>query len=166
MKKYKLSVLIQNKDYGNIFVILKNNSLRRVGPIDSLHFIFYRYNINLRQPIHDSILASSEKDIIGVDYDRPIVFYSSPNLNSLKIESKREFATKIPLESLLMAVKKFGKPDNQIQINSEFQIFWEGFRKGRKIYHLPSSFFKIQNDTVSNVIRKLKVEFESAPSKH
>ena len=159
-KKYKLSVFIQNKDSGNIFVILKNNSLRRIGPIDSLQLIFYRHNINLRQPIHDSVLASSEKFIIGVNYDEPIVFYSSQSLNSLIIKSGKVFETEIPLEFLLNAVSKFGNKDNKIQLKSEFQFFWEGFRKGKMIYHLPSSFFKIENKTVIDVDRKIKTEFK------
>jgi hypothetical protein len=122
-KKYKLSVLLENKDSGSFSVILKNNSLRRIGPIDSLQLMFYRYNINVRQPIHDSIIASSEKFILGVEYDQPIVFYSSPYLNSLTIKSGKEFETIFPIELLLRAVDKFGNSNNKVQIKSEFQIF-------------------------------------------
>ncbi len=57
-RKYKISVVVQSKDSGNISVILKNNSLRRIGPIDSVHLIFYHYNINLRQPTYDSTLTT------------------------------------------------------------------------------------------------------------
>lgn len=160
-KKYKIFVFVQNRDSQNISVILKNNSSRRIGPIDSLQLVFYRFNMNLRQPIHDSILASTDKFIMEVNYDQPIIFYSTSYLKSEYIKGGRELETELPLNSLLNSIRKFGSKDNELQIKSEFQIFWIGFRNGKMVYHLPSSFFKIKNKNVVPINREIKVRFDN-----
>lgn len=142
-KKYKITVTVQGKDYRTFSVVLKNNGLRKLGPIDSVKLIYYKYNINLKQPKYYSVLASSNRFITEVNYDQPITFYTIDYTNSVNIKNGNQFEILVPIDLLIESINRLGSDDNKTQIKSEFQIFWDGYRKGKIMYHLPSSFFKI-----------------------
>jgi hypothetical protein len=138
-------VRVEEKFHEMFSVILNNNRASKLGPIDSLILEFYQYNINLKQLNYLSDLASSRTSTISeVLYAKPVKFYLINYPNKLTIQGGDSYEIKVPVQTLQDAVNNSGNADNKLQVKEQFQIFVTGFRKGELIYHLPSSFFKIE----------------------
>jgi hypothetical protein len=136
---------VEEKPHEMLSFVLNNSRISKLGPIDSLILEFYQYNINLKQKDYLSALASSKTSTFSeVLYAKPIKFFLINYPNRLTIKGGDSYEIKVPVKSLIDAVNNSGNADNKLQVKEQFQIFVTGFRKGKMIYHLPSSFFKIE----------------------
>ena len=136
---------VEERPHEMLSFVLNNNRTSKLGPIDSVILEFYQYNTNLKQKDYLSALASSKTSTFSkVLYAEPIKFFLINYPNKLTIKGGNSYEIKVPVKSLLDAVNNSGNADNKLQVKERFQIFVIGFRKGEMIYHLPSSFFKIE----------------------
>ncbi len=74
------------------------------------------------------------------------------------IKSGHRQEIEVSVDSLINAINKFGSADNKLQIKNQFQVFIVGFRNNKIAYHIPSSFFKIDNAkywVLANSIREI-----------
>ena len=100
LKKYNVSLLIEEKNQKFLSIIIKNKSLIKIDLTDSLVLKFYRYNINLKQEHYDSSLANIQNKIFisRVLYEQPIEFYLMSYPYHSVIENERGYEIKIPTD--------------------------------------------------------------------
>lgn len=102
---------------------LDNRSGKSIKLRDSLKVLFYRYNLNLNTPFHDSAYKSNDSLIDFVEQSGEVVVLSIPLKELTEIRSGSTYSLKINRDNFKKLVFSNGSLDNQYQLQKGFQLF-------------------------------------------